>query len=252
MKHFNLIFTLLLSIFFVDVEISLAQEERKFIREGNDHYEESDFEKARQSYLKGVEANAGSFDAAFNLGDALYKSGQYEEAEKQFQALTQTAQNSGQLSEAYHNLGNSYLEQQKYQESIEAYKNALRNNPSDDETRYNLAYAQQKLKEQQQQNQQNQDQNQDKDQDQQDQQNQDQQDQQNQDQQEQNKDQQNQQQQNQEQQGEEQQQQPQPQGISKEDAERLLEALQNQEQELQEEMKKKKAKAKSAKVEKDW
>ncbi len=236
----------------------LAQQELKHIREGNDYYETQDFEKARQSYLKGVEANADSYGAAFNLGDALYKGGQYEEAATHFKSLVQKATTNEQKAESYHNLGNSLLETQKYQESVDAYKNALRNNPNDEATRYNLAYALQKLKEQQQQQQQNQ---QNQDQQNQDQQNKENQDQQNQDQQQdqqkqeeqknQEQQQQNQQQQNKE--GENQEQQaPPPQGISKEDAERLLEALQNQEQELQEELKKKKVKAKSSKVAKDW
>lgn len=236
-----------------------AQQELKHIREGNDYYESQDFEKARQSYLKGVEANADSYGAAFNLGDALYKGGQYEEAATHFKSLVQKATTNEQKAESYHNLGNSLLETQKYQESVDAYKNALRNNPNDEATRYNLAYALQKLKEQQQQQQQQNQQNQD--QQNQDQQNKENQDQQNQDQQQdqqkqeeqknQEQQQQNQQQQNKE--GENQEQQaPPPQGISKEDAERLLEALQNQEQELQEELKKKKVKAKSSKVAKDW
>ena len=130
-----------------------AQQELKHIREGNDYYESQDFEKARQSYLKGVEANADSYGAAFNLGDALYKGGQYEEAATHFKSLVQKA-------------------------TTNEHKNALRNNPNDEATRYNLANALQKLKEQQQQqNQQNQDQqNQDEqNQENQDQQNQDQQ-----------------------------------------------------------------------------
>jgi tetratricopeptide (TPR) repeat protein len=241
-----------MGLFFCQLNL-FAQQELKHIRSGNDYYEEQDFEKARQSYLKGVEANADSYGAAFNLGDALYKSGQYEEATKHFESLVQKSQNSEQKAESYHNLGNALLETQKYQESVEAYKNALRNNPADEATRYNLAYAQQKLKEQEQQQQNQDEQNED-------QQNEDQQDQ---DQQDQNKDQQNQDEQNEDQKKQDQQQQnqegenkeqqaPEPQGISKEDAERLLEALQNQEQELQEELKKKKAKSKASKVEKDW
>ncbi|MEM1136531.1 MAG: tetratricopeptide repeat protein [Bacteroidota bacterium] len=233
---------------------AFGQEERKYIREGNDYYKEQDFEKARQSYLKGIEANADSYGAAFNLGDALYKDEKYEEATRQFEMLTQKATSPTQKSAAYHNLGNTLLESQKYEESIEAYKNALRNNPADEDARYNLAYAQQKLKEQQKQQQQNKNQDQEN-QDQQDQ-NQDQQNQENQEQNEnQEQDQKSQQNQNQQQKNQEEQQnapQPQKQGISKEDAERLLEALQNQEQELQEDMKKKKIKTKSAKVEKDW
>ncbi|MBX2840845.1 MAG: tetratricopeptide repeat protein [Flammeovirgaceae bacterium] len=246
-----------------------AQGERKYIREGNEYYAQENFEKAQEAYLKGIEENQDSYEAAFNLGDALYKKEKYEEAAEQFEMLANTSSDKNQLANAYHNLGNSLLKTQKYKESVEAYKNALRNNPSDEETRYNLAYAMEKLKEEQQQQQNQQDQNnqdnqnkdqkdqenkenqENKDQENKGQENQDQQNQEQQDQEQ--KDQQNQQQQ---QQGDEQPPQqgqaPQKQGISKEDAQRLLEALQNQEQQLQNDMKKKKMKGNPVKIKKDW
>ena len=250
---------------------AIAQQERKFIREGNELFEKQDFEKAEVEYRKAADKKANSFEAAFNMADALYKQKKYDEALEQFSALAKQETDKERLGEIYHNIGNTLLAMEKTDESIEAYKNSLRNRPASEQTKYNLEFARHK----QQQDQQNQDQNKDQNQDQQDQ-NKDQQDQnkdrqdqnkdqQNKDQQDQNKDQQNKdrQDQNKDQQNkndqnkDQQQQHPQQQQgkISKEDAERLLEALQNDEKNVQEKVQKQKAqeqKAKKMKIEKDW
>ena len=224
---------------------ALAQQERKYIREGNDLFDKQDFEKAEVEYRKAADKKADSFEAAFNMADALYKQKKYDEALKQFSALAEKEKDKKRLGEIYHNIGNTLLSMEKTDESIEAYKESLRNNPDSEQTKYNLEFA----RHQKQQQQQNQDKNQDKQEQNQDQQQNQDKNQQNKDQnQEQNKDQQNQeqnqqqnkdQQQNQDQQNkdgkqdqdkqQQQQGQPQPQEgkISKEDAERLLEALQN-------------------------
>ncbi len=158
-----------------------AQKERKHIRKGNESFEKEEFGNSEVAYQKALSVKPESFEAAFNLGDALYKQGKYEEAAKQFQSLASPDLDKKDLSKIYHNLGNTYLSENKLKKSIEAYKNALRNNPDDDDTRYNLAYAQKLLEQQQnqqnknQQGQNQQDQNQDQQQKQQDQQNQDQQ-----------------------------------------------------------------------------
>ncbi len=241
----------------------MAQTERKFIREGNDFFEKQDFEKAEVEYRKASDKRAESFEAAFNMADALYKQKKYEEALSQFTALAKKETDKERLGEIYHNIGNTLLAMQKTDESIEAYKESLRNRPASEPTKYNLEFARQKQQQEQNKDQQNQDKNQDKNQDQdqnqdkeeQDQdkenQNQDQgKDQDKKDQQEQNKDQQN--QDKKDQQG---QQQEQPSKISKEDAERLLEALQNDEKKVQEKVQKQKVqeqKAKKMKIEKDW
>lgn len=247
---------------------AVAQQERKFIREGNELFEKQDFEKAEVEYRKAADKKADSFEAAFNMADALYKQKKYDEALQQFSALAKEEKNKERLGEIFHNIGNTLLAMEKTDESIEAYKESLRNRPDAEETKYNLEFARYQQQQQQNedqnkddQNQDNQDQNKDqnKEQDQQnkDQKDQDQQkDQQNKDQQDQQKDQNKDQQkdgQNKDQQ--DQQQQPQQGKISKEDAERLLEALQNDEKNVQEKVQKQKAqeqKAKKMKIEKDW
>ncbi len=247
-----------------------AQQERKLIREGNGLYDKQEFEKAEVEYRKALDRKAESYEAAFNLGDALYKQKKYDEALRQFSILAEQETDKERLGELYHNIGNTLLSMQKTGESIEAYKESLRNRPDSEETKYNLEFARRK----QQQDQQNKDNKDNKD-------NQDKQDSKDRQNQEQNKDQQNQQDQDKKEQdnkeqdkkdqknkdqgqnqdnqdrNKDQQQQPQqqPGKISKEDAQRLLEALQNDEKKVQEKVRKEKVqqqKAKKLKIEKDW
>lgn len=238
---------------------AVAQQERKYIREGNDLFDKQDFEKAEVEYRKAADKKENSFEAAFNTADALYKQKKYEEALKQFSQLAAGEKDKQRLGELYHNIGNTLLAMEKTDESIEAYKESLRNNPTSEATKYNLEFARHK-KQQDQQQQQNQDKNQDQNQDQNQNQNQDQQDQKNQDKQDQNKqDQQNQDKEQNQQDKQKQPQQPkeqeQPGKISKEAAQRLLEALQHDEKQVQEKVQKQKAqeqKAKRMKIDKNW
>ncbi len=232
---------------------AFGQNERKHIRSGNKMFMEavkdttrldtSTFRKAEAEYLKALEKRPGHKQWEFNLADALYKQMQFEEAEKKFNELSEKLETPNEKARALHNLGNSQLMQQQIDQSIESYKQALRKNPNDLDTKYNLAYAQmlKKQQEQQQQEQKNEDQQQQQNQE-------------DQQQQEQQQNQEQQQQQNQDQQEQQQQQQQQQQTkISKQDAEQLLQALQNDERKIQEKVKKEKAdQAKPLKTEKEW
>lgn len=259
-----------LSVLFLLVSLlGQAQNERKFIREGNRYYEKAladttkidttMFSQAETAYRKALDKKPDDLKWNFNLGDALYKQMKFEESAAKFGEIADKSTDKVEKGKALHNMGNSLLMQNKLDESIEAYKDALRKNPTDLETKYNLLYAMNLKKKQ---DQQNKDQNKDKDKDKdknKDDQNKDKQDQnkddQNKDKQDQNKDQQNKDQnQNKDQQDQQkQQQQPQQNKISKENAERLLQALQNDEKKLQEKVKKMQAeKAKAKKTEKDW
>jgi len=237
-----------------------GQNERKFVRNGNKLFMEAvrdttkidtvKFSNAETEYRKALNKKPTDPKWNYNLANSIYKQQRFDEAAGKFEELGEKLETPEEKARAYHNLGNSQLMQQKLDESIESYKKALRKNPSDLETKYNLAYAQM-LKQQQQQQQQQQNQNQNQNQDQNQDQNKDQnQDQQNKDQQQQNQNQ-NQNQQNKDEQ--QQQQQPQQNKISKQDAEQLLQALQNDERDIQDKVKKQKAaKAKRTRTEKEW
>ena len=164
----------------------------------------------------------------------MYKQKKFADAGEQFNKIAESANSKPMAAEAYHNLGNSYLEDKKLQESIDAYKKSLLNNPKDDQTRYNLAYAQEKLKQQQQQNKKSQQNKNDKDQ--------------------QNKVNKNNKDKNKQNQDKKDQQkdQQQPDKLSKEDAERMLEALNNNEKQTQEKLKNKKFQGGKLHITKDW
>lgn len=233
--------------------LALGQEERKYIREGYKAYQDENYSEAEIGFRKAEEANNDSYIARYNTSAALYQQDKLEESGERFAELMNATSDPAEQARLLHNVGNVMLESEKYKEAAEAYKRSLKLNPSDEDTRYNLTYALEKLREQQEQEQ-NQDQNQDQQDDQE--QNQDQQDQENQDQQQQdqeNEEQQDQQQQNQEeQQDQEEEQQQQQQELSKEEAERLLNAILQKEKDVKEEVDKKKAQQAKIKTEKDW
>ncbi|MBM3403506.1 MAG: tetratricopeptide repeat protein [Bacteroidetes bacterium] len=209
-----------------------GQNEQKLIRKGNAEYDEKLYKEAEINYRKALEKNKESFKGQFNLGDAIYQQNNFGESSRIFSSIAEKTKNKNEQANVYHNLGNSLLQEKKYAESIDAYKKALLKNPKDEDTRYNLAYAQSMLRQQQQQQQQQQNKQDQKDKQQQDQQKQDQQ-----------------QQDNQDQQQKKQQDKPK---ISKQDAERMLEALKNKERKTQEKMKKVKAAGERTTTEIDW
>lgn len=228
-QYLNILFIILFSI------SSFAQNNKKLIRQGNRLYENKKYNNAAISYQKAIEKQPNNMAASYNLGNALYKQEKMQEAINQYSRLSTEGQlDKKQLAMVYHNLGNSYLQSQKYQESIDAYKKALRNNPWDMQTKYNLALAQKLQKsspQQKNQNNNNKQDNKDKKKDQKNQNNKD---------------------KNDKQQKEDAQQQPQVGKLSKEDAKRMLEAIQNDEKNLQEKLEKEKANAKKVKPDIDW
>lgn len=149
--------TVLLAVLLVRCGDAFAQDyrERSSIRSGNRAYEAQDYAGSEEKYRAALEKQPASYEAAFNLGDALYKQGRYEESSQVFDSLSRSPLLSAeQMSRVYHNMGNALFAQQKLQEAAESYKQSLRARPDDLETKYNLAYVQ-KLLEDQQQNQQN-------------------------------------------------------------------------------------------------
>lgn len=208
---------------------------RDYLRSGNKLYRDSLFVKAEVDYRKALEQDPQSTDAMYNLGNSLLMQQKAKEAMEQFDAASRIEKDKSKLAQVYHNMGVILQSSKQYPQCIEAYKQALRNNPKDDETRYNLALAQKLLKDQQQNQDQNQDQEQKQDQKQDDKQ--------------QNKEQQDQQRQNQQQQ--QQQQQQNKDQMSKENAEQLLNAVMQDEKNVQDKVKKG-IQVQGKKLEKDW
>ena len=131
--------------------------DRDYLRSGNKLYKDSLFVKAEVDYRKALELNPKSADAMYNLGNALMMQEKAKEAMEQFDAASRLEKDKKKLAQIYHNMGVILQSSKQLPQCIEAYKQSLRNNPKDNETRYNLALAQKQLKDQQQ-NQQNQDQ----------------------------------------------------------------------------------------------
>lgn len=241
------------------------QQTRKEVRKGNRAYKNETYDNAQAAYHQALSIDSTYYKAQYNLGNALYRQKQYGEAAQSFgKALMSPDLTKSQRSQVLHNKGNSHLQaglqdrdngMEQFQQAVDDYKEALKLNPKNEDTRYNLSYAQKLLAQAQQQQQQGggnnkqQDQNKDNNQQQQ---------QQNQDQQnknKQNKDQQQQNQQQDQQQNQNQQQQKKQQGQQdkkKQDAERLLEAVKNNERKTMKEQQKAAVPVKSGRIEKDW
>ncbi|MCP5064098.1 MAG: tetratricopeptide repeat protein [Ignavibacteriae bacterium] len=254
LKKINII-SLILAITII-VLPTFAQSTRGLVNDGVDEYDENNFVEAEVNFRKGIENEIENYESHFNLGDALYKQGKFDEAFEEFKNTLPLATTDYTKAELFHNIGNSLLKAQKLKESIGAYREALKHNPNDIETKYNLSYALKQMKNQQQ-NQDNQDNKNDQNKDNKDdKKNEDKKDQDKKDEDKDKKDQDQQkkdeQKDNKDKKQDEQKQQPQEpkDEMSKQEAERILDALKNNEAELQKKMRQKKTKRTN--VEKDW
>ena len=220
--------------------VSAQKAERKNIREGNELYKGEKYTESEIAYRKSLEVNPRSTEGTYNLGNALYKQGKFPEAAEQYQLiagqeakLLATPEGKARLSQAYHNMGNIFMNSKEYGKAVEMYKQSLRLNSRDDETRYNLALAQKLLSDQQNQDQSQDQQNEEK---------------------EENKDQQQNEQQQQDQQQNKTQEQPQSnEQMSKDNAQQMLDAFLQDEKETQEKVKKAQMQQQQRrKTEKEW
>lgn len=206
---------------------------RKLIRKGNKEFDKGNYSQAALTFRQAQAADPTSGDIPYNIGNSLYMQKNYKGAFQIYNKSLKQTKDYSKLAMLLHNQGNTLYKLGKYEESILAYKNSLKLNPSDNQTRYNLALAQQKIKKNnQQQKQDKNNKNQNKKQNQKNPQNnkQDKKD-------------------NKQQQKQQQSQQPK---ISKQDAQRMLDALQNSESKAQERVKAQKARSQSRKPEKNW
>ncbi|MEY8478270.1 tetratricopeptide repeat protein [Bacteroides acidifaciens] len=220
------------------VAVSAQKAERDYIRKGNRLFNDSIFVDAEVNYRKALEVNPKSTVSMYNLGNTLSQQQKFQDAMEQYVSASNIEKDKMKLAHIYHNMGVLLQAGKDYAKAVDAYKMSLHNNPTDDETRYNLALAQKMLKDQQQ-NQQNQDQNQDQNKDQQ--------------KQDQNKDKQNDQKQDEK---KDQQQPPksekQNNQMSKENAEQLLNSVMQDEKDVQDKVKKQQKVMQGGRLEKDW
>lgn len=253
----------LVSIWFIIAMLlslsSFAQKEKMILHNGNNSYNGGKHVEAANFYKKALKEKQDYHKANFNLGDALYKVADlikagkvpmpdkkmtpdsaanlvYAQAAEQFEVVAKSVSNADTIQKAWHNYGNAKLMQKNYEDAILGYKKALKLNPKDEDTRYNLAYAQNQLKKQQKNQNKNQDQ---KNQDKKDQEKKDQE----------KKEQDKQDINNQNDKDKQEAQQPQ---MSKEQAEKMLNALKNSEKKMQALRKKKGEPGQKVKIEKDW
>ncbi|MGR7812618.1 tetratricopeptide repeat protein [Lacinutrix undariae] len=125
------------------------QKANNYVYEGNQLIDSDDYVTAEMEYRKAISEQPTTVSGTYNLGTSYYKKGSYDEA---LYRLTQAAKNATDKDEkhkAFHNIGNILMQNKKCKEAVEAYKNALRNDPSDEETRYNLVVAKECAEQQQ-------------------------------------------------------------------------------------------------------
>ncbi len=235
--------------------VIFAQEKDRNLPKGNDAFSEKKYSEAEANYRISESKNPKKAIASYNLGNTIYHFNQPSEAKFAYGRAIENAKDRKEKHEILHNLGNVFMKEKDYTKAVQAYKDALRNNPSDEETRYNYALAKKMLKENPPKAEDKKDKKKDKkeDKDKKDQ--------------EDNKDKkdkgQDKEKENKEgdgkdkaQQGnkpENQNQKPQSgSGISKDRLEKLLEAVDNEEKKVQDKVNKQKAKAKPVQTEKDW
>jgi Ca-activated chloride channel family protein len=142
-------FTILLILF--TAVAADCQQEKSLVIKGNELYKKQQYERAAEEYQKAADLNEKNPLAMYNLGNALYKSKKTEEAQKVYESAAKNAKDASGKSKADYNKGVALTRQSKLQESIDAYKDALRLVPTDEEARQNLQKALNELKKQQQQ-----------------------------------------------------------------------------------------------------
>lgn len=170
MRKFLILITAILAVWVPEASAQ-RYPERRLVRKGNRAYEREDYARSIERYTRAAELAPESFEAQYNLANACFRTQAYDKAAEIFGALAADSLRTLQdRADAFYGLGDAQLAQQQLKEALESFKNTLRIDPDDEEARFNYAYTKQLIKDQEnqqnQQNQQNQNQNQNQDQDQ--------------------------------------------------------------------------------------
>lgn len=145
-KYFGLALALLVSVFGYTQELEKEQKKaerqsKDLVYEANNLLEKDDFVSAEMEYRRAISKQKNNVAGAYNLGNSYYEKGNYEEALFRHQEAAKNATTKTEKHRAFHNIGNILMKNKKCKEAVEVFKNALRNNPNDEETRYNFALA---------------------------------------------------------------------------------------------------------------
>ena len=154
---------------FIIISFSLkaqAEKENNYISKGNGLHENKSYVDAEAEFRKALSINQDNPIANQNLGNTLYRSEDYDQANQRFFRSQKDNLDKSQKHLAFHNMGNVFMKKKDYPKAVEAYKNALRNNPKDDETRYNYALAKEMLEKEKKENKNEKNQNKDQNKDQ--------------------------------------------------------------------------------------
>ncbi|MEG2061565.1 MAG: tetratricopeptide repeat protein [Alistipes sp.] len=136
------ILSILLLLFAAQIVSAQQLPERSAVRKGNRQYNKGNYEKSIERYTEALKASPASFEAGYNLGNALYKAERFDHAEQTMQqAAADSLRATEERAEAFYNLGNAQFKQKKFKEALESYKQSLRMNPADQEAKYNYAYT---------------------------------------------------------------------------------------------------------------
>jgi tetratricopeptide (TPR) repeat protein len=136
-----------------------AQEWRDSLRSARESYQKGQFNEAQRKFHSAQQLAPGDVDLTKDIGTSAYRNSDYKTAEEAFVAAAKKTEDPAARARKFHNAGNAQMKQKNYQAAVDSYKQALRANPNSEDTRYNLAEAQRRLKKDQQ-NQENQNQDQ--------------------------------------------------------------------------------------------
>ncbi|MFK7780869.1 tetratricopeptide repeat protein [Psychroserpens sp.] len=125
------------------------QKANNYVYEGNELIDSKDYVSAEMEYRKAISEQPTNTAGAYNLGNSYYEKGQYDEALYRHTQAAENATSKIEKHKAYHNIGNILMQNKMCKEAVEAFKSALRNDPTDDETRYNFAIAKECAEQQQ-------------------------------------------------------------------------------------------------------
>jgi tetratricopeptide (TPR) repeat protein len=150
MKYVKHILLLLLSVTVANAqdkkeEEAFKKDSKNYTYAANNAVKDSSYADAEAEYRKAISKDGENVAAKYNLGNVYYNHENYEEAFNRYKQASEVATTKAEKHKAYHNMGNVFMNNKEYEKAVAAYKKALRNNPSDDETRYNYALAKEML-----------------------------------------------------------------------------------------------------------